>query len=395
MASGLTGIPGTPAPRRKRARLAFLIRDLNIGGAQRQLVELASGMMRAGWPVSVYTFYGGGGLEADLRARGVVVHVLDKHGRWDTFGFWYRMLRALRKDRPDILHSYLGTENILGVTMRPFMRRTRLVWGVRSSNMDYRRYGRLVEALFQVERRLARFADLIICNSSAGKEWSAARGYPVSQMVVIPNGIDSGRFKPDALARAELRREWGVGDGQTLVGIVARLDPKKDHAAFFRAAASVLADTDDVRFVCVGDGPEEYRAALAGLASELRLDGHLIWAGARLDMPRVYNALDLIVSSSSWGEGFPNVVAEAMSSGVPCLVTTAGDSVLVAGDTGWICRPGDVDDLARVLRSAVADRQALHVRGARARERIVREFSVERLVATTAARFEELLDGTR
>ena len=111
-------------PERRRPRVAFLIRDLDIGGAQRQLVELASGMQRAGWPVSVYTFYGGGGLEADLRARGVAVHVLDKHGRWDTVGFWFRLLRAMRKARPDILHSYLGSENILGVSLRPFLGRT-------------------------------------------------------------------------------------------------------------------------------------------------------------------------------------------------------------------------------------------------------------------------------
>ena len=229
-------------------------------------------MQRAGWPVRVYTFYGGGGLEADLRARGVAVHVLDKHGRWDTVGFWYRLLRAMRKDRPDILHSYLGTENILGVSLRPFLHRTRLVWGVRASNMDYRRYGLLPRLFFHVECQLARFADLIICNSAAGMDFRAAHGYPRERMVVIPNGIDSERFKPDERARQQVRAEWRVSDGEILVGIVARLDPKKDHAAFLRAAASVLRDTTDVRFVCVGDGPESYRAALARLASDLRVE---------------------------------------------------------------------------------------------------------------------------
>jgi glycosyltransferase involved in cell wall biosynthesis len=373
----------------------FLIRDLNIGGAQRQLIELASGLPRSEWRVSVYLFYGGGGLEADLRARGVAVHVLDKHGRWDTIGFWYRALRALRRERPEVVHSYLGTENILAATMKPFLRRCRLVWGVRASNMDYRKYGRLAEVIFQVECRLARFADLVICNSTAGLEFRAQHGYPAQRMVVIPNGIDHERFRPDPLARAGVRGEWGVSDDQVLIGIVARLDPKKDHAAFLRAAASVSAGRDDVRFVCVGDGPERYRVALAGLAAELKLEDRLIWAGARLDMPLVYNALDLIVSSSSWGEGFPNVVAEAMASGVPCVVTDAGDSVLVAGDTGWICRAQDVDDLARVLTSAIADKVGLPARGERARARIVSDFSVDRLVRTTSERLAELLDGSR
>ena len=213
-------------------------------------------------------------------------------------------------------------------------------------------------------------------------------------MVVIPNGIDSERYKPDTLARVELRREWGVSDEQALVGLVARLDPRKNHAAFLRAAAYLVAEKNDVRFVCVGGGPETYRAALVRDASDLGLDGHLTWAGDRLDMPRVYSALDVLVSSSSW-EGFPNVVAEAMACGVPCVVTDAGDSRLVVGETGWICRTEDGDDLAQALKSAIAQRGSLRGRGERARERIVGEFSIERLVRTTSERFVELLRDSR
>ena len=205
--------------------------------------------------------------------------MLGKHGRWDNLGFWFRLLRGLRSERPRILHSYLGSENIVGASMKPFLEHTRLVWGVRSSNMDFRRYSRLSRVLFHVECWLSRFADLIICNSAAGRESRAANGFPADRMVVIHNGIDAERFTPDARARDEVRREWGVGADDVLVGLVARLDPKKDHATFLRAAASVLRARSDVRFVCVGGGPEPYRAALAGLASDLGLDERLTWAG--------------------------------------------------------------------------------------------------------------------
>ena len=386
--------PADDRPGTTRPRVVFLIRDLNIGGAQRQVIELASGLHRAGWPISVFVFYGGGGLEADLRARGVAVTALDKRGRWDTFGFWYRLLRALQERHPAILHSYLGTENIVGASVKPFLSGARLIWGVRSSTTDYRQFGRVPGLVSAAERRLARFADLIICNSTAGRDIHVAHGYPGRRMVVIPNGIDSERYKPDTLARVELRREWGVSDEQALVGLVARLDPRKNHAAFLRAAASLVAEKNDVRFVCVGGGPETYRAALVRDASDLGLDGHLIWAGDRLDMPRVYSALDVLVSSSSW-EGFPNVVAEAMACGVPCVVTDAGDSRLVVGETGWICRTEDGDDLAQALKSAIAQRGSLRGRGERARERIVGEFSIERLVRTTSERFVELLRDSR
>jgi glycosyltransferase involved in cell wall biosynthesis len=371
-------------------RVAFLIRDLNVGGAQRQLIELASGMHRAGWPVVVFVMYGGGVNEPDLRARGVPVVILGKSGRWDVAGFWYRMMRAIRRQRPAVLHSYLGTENLLAVTMRPFLRGAKIVWGVRSSETDYRRWGRLPALIFRLERLLARFVDLVICNSTVGRDVHVAVGFPADRCVVVANGIDSERYHPDPEARAAVRAEWGVADDEVLAGVVARVDPRKDHAGFLRAASMVAVHEPRARFVIVGGGPASSEAELVALASELHLDERLIWAGARSDMPRVHNALDLLVSSS-WGEGFPNVVAEAMASGVPAVVTDAGDSVLVVGDTGWVCHAKDPDDLARVIGEAIADRDALRARGLDARRRIVTEFSTDRLVETTGEHLIGLL----
>jgi glycosyltransferase involved in cell wall biosynthesis len=151
--------------------------------------------------------------------------------------------------------------------------------------------------------------------------------------------------------------------------------------------AEVVAAAGGVRFVCVGAGPKEYEASLVRLAAELGLADHVTWAGARLDTPRVYNALDLLVSSSAWGEGFPNVIAEAMASGVPCVVTDAGDSTLVVGDTGWICRAQDAGDLARGILAAIGSPAELPEHGRRARARIISDFSIERLVHTTSDHF--------
>jgi glycosyltransferase involved in cell wall biosynthesis len=340
----------------------------------------------------VLVFYGGGELEADLLKRGVRVQSLGKSGRWDLVGFSFRLLRAVRRERPDILHGYLGTENLLSTLIRPFFPKMHVVWGVRASNMDLNEYDWLARILFRMGGWFSRFADLIICNSTAGKEFSAAHGYASNRMVVIPNGIDSERFKPEPAARSELRAQWAVGSDELLVGVVARLDPMKDHDTFLRAAAAVGNARPNVRFVCVGDGPEPYRSRLKSLASDLGLDERLTWAGPRTDMANVYNALDLAVLSSQWGEGFPNVVAEAMATGVPCVVTDVGDAADVVGDTGWVCPPNDPARLARAVGSATASRQILAAYGQRARERVRTEFSVERLTATTAKQLAELLD---
>lgn len=370
--------------------IVFLIRSLDIGGAQRQLVELAAGLHHSEWQVKVLTFYGGGGLEADLRERGVPVVVLNKRGRWDLVVFSFRLLRTLRRERPDVLHTYMGTANLLSVLVKPWVPKLRTVWGVRASNMDLNSYDRLARLVFLVSCRLARFADLIICNSVAGRDFHAANGYPAARMMVIPNGIDTARFRPDSIARGEVRRDWGITDDQVLIGLIGRLDPKKDHPTFLRAAAR-FRGRRNIQFVCIGDGPESYRNTLKGVASELGLDNSLTWVGTRTDMPRVYNALDLAVSSSSWGEGFPNVVAEAMATRVPCVVTDVGDSSFVVGQDGWVCRPQDPADLARAIDSAISSRRDLTATGVRARRRVRTEFSPQQLVAATAQQLVGLL----
>ena len=152
-------------------------------------------------------------------------------------------------------------------------------------------------------------------------------------MAVIPNGIDTSRFREMPGSGARLRALWGVRDDQILIGLVGRLDYMKDHPTFLRAAAKLTHHNDSVRFVCVGGGPISYAAQLKDLSSELGLHDRIVWAGDQDDMPSVYSALDLLVSSSS-GEGFSNVIGEAMACGVPCVVTDVGDSALIVGETG-------------------------------------------------------------
>jgi glycosyltransferase involved in cell wall biosynthesis len=233
----------------------------------------------------------------------------------------------------------------------------------------------------------SRLADLIICNSESGRAYHAAQGYPCARMTVIPNGVDSQQFRRSASARSEIRAEWGIAPDQKLVGIVGRLDPMKDHSNFLRAAAQVAASRTDVRFVCVGDGPPAYRASLEALGIELGLADCLQWAGARNDMWRVYNALDMAVSASAFGEGTSNAIAEAMATGVPCVATEVGDSAALIGELGWICAPGDSAALASAVTAGLS---ALPCDAEAIRERMRRHFSPERLLDRTVEELSKL-----
>jgi glycosyltransferase involved in cell wall biosynthesis len=319
-------------------KILLLCRSLGIGGSERQLIILAKGLHQQGCEVTVAVFYAGEPLERELRESGIPIFDLRKSGRWDALLFFIRLVRLVWKFKPRVIYGFLCTPNILIVLLKPFFRKISMVWGVRASNIDLDRYDWMARLSYRIECRLSQFADLIICNSRAGLEYAATHGFPREKMVVIPNGIDTEYFKPATVARTRMRAEWAIAEDEMLIGLVARLDPMKDHPTFLRAAAMLAQVRFDVRFVCVGDGSDLYKSELRQLASEMGLDGRLVWVGALHEMPAVYSALD-IGASSSCGEGFSNAIAEAMACGVPCVVTDVGDSGLIVDGTGICIAP--------------------------------------------------------
>lgn len=371
-------------------RLVILARSLEYGGAERQLVALAQGLHRRGHRVTVALFYGGGPLERDLHAAGVPVVSFEKKGRWDVAGFVVRLAAFLRRERPDVVHGYLAMPDLLALALRPAFR-GKVVWGVRGSAVDKRDFDRLERAIDKAEGALARFADLVIANSHAGKDAVVAQGFPADKVLVIPNGIDTDRFRPDPDAGRRFRSEIGVPDGAPLVGLVGRIDPQKDHATFLRAASIVARERDEVRFACVGSGPAAETARLEALAAELGLADRLHWASARADVPAVYNGLDALVLSSAYGEGFPNVVGEAMACGVPCVVTDVGDAAFVAGDLGTVVPPRDPARLAAAIAATLDALAAGTIDRAALRQRIGAHFSLPLLVERTEGALERLL----
>lgn len=371
--------------------IAFFTSTLEIGGAERQLTLTAKGFHELGHKVVVVVLYPNGYFERELRDAGVHVEVLGKKSLWDMPAPVWKLLCFLRREKPDILLSYLEAPNVLAVLLHPFFRRTKIAWNVAASFIDLKKYHWLAALTFKISKLLSHYADLIIVNSRSGMVYHRQHGYPESKMVVIPNGINISYFKPDSVLREQIRKEWGLSDNQKLIGLVGRLDPMKDHPTFLKAASKIVKEKADVSFVCVGDGTPSYRQELQSLSEELELGKKIIWAGSRKDMPAVYNGLDIAVSSS-YGEGLPNVVCEAMASCVPCVVTDVGDSAYVVGDTGIVVPPGDPDALAEGIRKLLdSDLTSL---GLKARQRIVDNFSMEQLVERTEKALVELCADT-
>jgi glycosyltransferase involved in cell wall biosynthesis len=209
-------------------------------------------------------------------------------------------------------------------------------------------------------------------------------------MMVIHNGIDTSWFYPDPEGRELARKEWGVSDKEKLIGLVARLDPIKDHLTFIKASA-LLSDRSNIRFVCVGDGPDDYKNELKAFSEEKGVGDLFIWKDSCRDMPAAYNALDMLVSSS-YGEGFPNVLGEAMACGVPCVVTDVGDSARIVGDMGEVVPPKDPKALAQGIRTILERLDDNHKKLSKSlRERIILNFRRQILIEKTSEALRGLL----
>ena len=373
-------------------KLVFLIRSLEYGGAERQLVALAKGLRGLDDEISCVVFYPGGALESELRGAGIAVHSLDKAGRWDVVAFSRRLAALIRRTRPDVVHSYLVSANLAVAMLRPWFPHLAIAWGVRASNMDLRRYDWLARLSFRLSRWLSRIPDLIIANSQAGREFHCRQGFPNDRTICIDNGIDLDRFCPDAAARVRLRRQWAIADHEKLIGMVARLDPMKGHATFLQAAAALARTRPEVRFVCVGDGQARFSGRVRQQASDLGLNERVRWVAAERAVNDVYNALDLLTMASNYGEGFPNVVGEAMACGTPCVVTDVGDAARVVGAGGWVVPPGDPEALAAAWDGALQARDE-PADGERLRAHIARHFGVDALVRKTHQALSALARG--
>lgn len=369
---------------RERRRLLFLIRSLEAGGTERQLTELLRGLDCDCFDATVATLYHGGAFVGEVTALpGVTYRSLGKRRRWDG-SFPLRLAALLRELRPHVLSSYLGAVNEAALVVGSALR-VPVVWNIRNAYIDGGHHDWFPRAAFAVGRWLSRWPALVVFNSAAGLAFHQRQGYRPRRAMVIRNGIDLARYRPDALARAATREAWGIDADECVVGVIGRLNPIKDHPTFLRAAAELARRVPRLRVVCVGAGPAA--AGLATLGRSLGLGERVIWAGFRADMAAVYNALDLLVSSSR-SEGFSNAIAEAMACATTCVATDVGDSCEIVGDTGTMAPPGDPTALAAAMAAQLArPRERL---GAAARERIRTRFSLPQMVRATEDALESV-----
>lgn len=342
-----------------------VITGLDTGGAEMQLLHLVSARRKAGADDRVVSMIAGGSLRGQFEQAGVPVHELGMTRGRPSLRALLRLIALYRRYKPHVVQSWMYHADLMALFALRFSGRweeTPLIWGIRCSDMNLKDYGRSLRWTVRLCARYSHLPDVVIANSEAGLEAHHKLGYRPFRSRVIDNGIDTQKYRPDAELRAEVRAELGIDPNVPLVAQVARVDPMKDYETLLGAMAKI----PDVALLLIGLGTEQFngRTGCFGL-------------GRRSDVARLLTAADLIVSSSAYGEGFSNALAEGMAAGLPAIATDVGDAARIVGDSGRIVPPRDMDALAEAIHELAFE--PLTFRAARklhARTLIEKRFSV-------------------
>jgi len=350
-------------------QLALVITELEVGGAERCLVQVACGLDRTRFAPRVYSLAARpvesrSSLVRQLEDAGIPVRFVGVRAVWQ-FAAAVRRLRAmLAEQQPHVVQTFLFHANVIGtIAVRGFPG-VRLVHGMRVADPSRFRQA--------IERHSAARADRVVCVSRSVSEFCATRlRVPGDKRVVIPNGIDADAYR--GVPPADLG-QFGLPPGRRAIVFVGRLHPQKGLDWFLSLAPQMFQQLPDHDLLMVGDGPE--RGRLESLVRSLRLAQRVHWAGWSPHVAPLLLASDLLVLPSRW-EGMPNVLLEGMAAGLPVLSTRAHGVEELLGPLGDR-QTADFGDgeayLARLIRLA-SDRKESVELGRRNRARVEQFFS--------------------
>jgi glycosyltransferase involved in cell wall biosynthesis len=371
-------------------RILHIIPDISVAGAEMKLYKLLVATRKERFASMVISMRDRGELRQRIEALGIPVYSLGIRGSLPGPKSVSRLIRIVRETRPEVIHGWMYHGSLAAQFAAAFAHeRPAVLWSVHQSLYSFAYEKWLTALVIRLDALLSRAPRRILYASKTSASQHEAIGYKKERTLVLDPGFDTEKFSPSEEARLSVRRELDLQEDALLIGLIGRYHAVKDHGNYLRAAEIISQNHSNARFIMCGAGVDHKNASLRALIRERRLEGRTFLLGERPDIERIVAALD-IVASSSCSEGFPNVVGEAMSAGVPCVVTAVSDLPDVVGTTGRIVPPRDSPALAEGIEELISigplGRQAL---GAVARARIIERYSLD----SSVAQYEALHEG--
>ncbi len=363
-------------------KLLHIITGVNVGGAETMLARLLEhASLTSDIHQEVLTLTPPGLAGARIVKAGTPVHSLDMRNGLSSISAAARLVALTRSIRPDLImgwmhHGQLAASLAGLVSPGP----TTVIWNVRHSLNGYRQEKRLTRLLLRICATLSRTPAAIVYNSRAARGQYHDIGYRSRCSAIIPNGFDGSIFAPRGPARRTLCSRFGVPAKGLIIGMVARNHPMKDVPNLLAAFSRIAAEVPAAQLLIIGDGMDRPDPAAEILLQSLP-PHRCTLVGHRPDVAEWLAGLDILALPSAWGEGFPNIVGEAMACGVPCVATDVGDAKWVVGMTGRIVPPADSTALAdALLELATLEPDGRAALGRAAREHIQEHFTLSRIV---------------
>jgi len=351
--------------------IIHIITGLEVGGAERALHTLLTNGLEGPFRNQVISLMGPGYYGPLLEAAGIPVACLHMRPGHPSPWALLKLRKALATTTPGIIQGWMPHGNFVAFIARWLMYpHAALSWNIRITLESEIDQSWLTRLLTRFNAARTPTLQSLIYNSARSRFQHELLGYDDSQAHVLPNGFDVETWRPHAVDRIALRQEWGIAEADRVIGFVGRGHHEKDIPNLFAAVKQLSLLHPEAVLVGVGRDLDRFTPQ----------PRRFIPLGQRTDVPRIMRGFDLLCLSSR-AEGFPNVLGEAMASGVPCVTTDVGDARLIVGDTGWVAPPRDSEALAQALRQAFeTPPDELRRRGEAARFRIQQDFAIAKVV---------------
>ena len=342
------------------------------------LLRLLHFLNRDLYDIQVITLKSGGGLEKEVKEMGIPLQSVEMTSGWEILPGLMRIFRLLTSNHADLAFCWMYHANLAG-GIAAKIAGIPVLWSVRHDFLDPKLLKPRTILIARASATLSHWIPekIIFCSESSLKEHSKI-GYDAEKSIVIPNGFDTGIFKPDYDNRMKFRHDHGIASNSLVIGHAGRFNPTKDHQTLIKAAALIAQKLNGIQFIFCGRGVDYQNKKLVAWLKETGIEQQTQLLGEQDNMVGFYSSLDILISSSV-SESFPNVIGEAMSCAIPCVVTNVGDSALIIADTGIVVPPSDPSALADAAIKLLNDGENRAEMGKKARSRILENYSIEEI----------------
>jgi glycosyltransferase involved in cell wall biosynthesis len=376
--------------RKEKIKIVHIITSLNVGGTEMMLYKLLPRMRKDRFENIVFTLKEKGSLSKDFESQNIRVYNVLGMGGIIRVSVLIKSINIFRQINPDLIQGWLAHGNLVAKIASIFLpNRLPTLWNIRYTALPKGETKRSILFIIKLLSILSFLPQKIVYNSKTGADDHIRMGYRSDKSSIIPNGFDTKLFSPSEKNRSCVRSELNISEEAILIGLIGRFDPLKDHSCFLKAGKKLLSNKRDTFFLLAGREVDWQNRHLKQFIEKLGMSEKVFLLGERRDVHRITAALD-VATCSSLAEGFPNVIGEAMSCGLPCVVTDVGDSAWLVGDSGMVVPPRNHEALCEAwLKIIEMGSEKRRVLGEKARKRIEDHFSIQMIVKKYEQLYEE------